>query len=639
MKKHLRIIYFTVSFLLLRTIPVRAAYVDPSVMTYAIQSIAGLLIGLGTFFSVYWRRIAGSFRDDSLKEVESDNLKFTPPDGEAQVLEFTETEKKHTRKKAPWLLTSVILSGAMSFMLGVYKPLQVLFTNLSEFSFEFWSIIPYILILFVIIWIAELAVHIICGLISEKLVYLSIIVASVCYFAFYIQGNFLVKNLPAADGGSIDWGQFQTDNLQSILLWVGLTVLFAAAAHFLKEKGFMALTRILVSSVTVVLSVLLIVIGVKNGGFTNHASLRITTEGLNEFSGDRNFVILIPDCVDSRAFSRVMEKADSDVAAVLEDFTYYPDTMSVFPHTSFSIPQMITGEKYKLDQKFADFYNNAVDHSRLLNTVVNEGYELTAYDDGEMQHGSHPEQYRNLAEKGFEFADSKAVVMDLLRMIFFYHMPYQLKKYEPYALYNLTHETEKDVYSWRDNEFYEWLCKNPDVTVEKKQFRIVHFEGAHPPFRYTKELDDIIGTGKASYEGDIEAVVTVLGQFLQNMKDEGVYDNSVILIMADHGYNNDEDPGKQNPLFAVKGYNEKHPFAVSDIPVTYDDLQEIYQNLLADKTGEDAVKTANPSGIRTYYFYAYGPNYTVEEQTTDGHAWETEKLTPTGTVYGPASEN
>ena len=43
---------------------------------------------------------------------------------------------------------------------------------------------------------------------------------------------------------------------------------------------------------------------------------------------------------------------------------------------------MITGEKYELDQKFEDFYNNAVDHSRLLNTVVNEGYELTAYDDG-----------------------------------------------------------------------------------------------------------------------------------------------------------------------------------------------------------------------------------------------------------------
>ena len=40
---------------------VGSAYIDPSVMTYAIQAIAGTAIALGTFVSVYWRKIRKLF--------------------------------------------------------------------------------------------------------------------------------------------------------------------------------------------------------------------------------------------------------------------------------------------------------------------------------------------------------------------------------------------------------------------------------------------------------------------------------------------------------------------------------------------------------------------------------------------------
>ena len=54
------------------------AYVDPSVMSYTVQAIAGVVIALGVVFGVVWRRIKrGTNRvlgrdENSGKEIEDD---------------------------------------------------------------------------------------------------------------------------------------------------------------------------------------------------------------------------------------------------------------------------------------------------------------------------------------------------------------------------------------------------------------------------------------------------------------------------------------------------------------------------------------------------------------------------------------
>jgi len=57
-----------------------SAYLDPSVMTYAIQIVAGLAVALGAVVSVYWRKakklISQKFGIDENrnKEYESDEI-------------------------------------------------------------------------------------------------------------------------------------------------------------------------------------------------------------------------------------------------------------------------------------------------------------------------------------------------------------------------------------------------------------------------------------------------------------------------------------------------------------------------------------------------------------------------------------
>lgn len=57
-----------------------AGYIDPSVMTYAIQAIAGVVIAVGAFLGIYFRKAKKKLNnklgidENRNKEVESDDI-------------------------------------------------------------------------------------------------------------------------------------------------------------------------------------------------------------------------------------------------------------------------------------------------------------------------------------------------------------------------------------------------------------------------------------------------------------------------------------------------------------------------------------------------------------------------------------
>lgn len=75
------VFFFAVSFMFLYSESV-SAYIDPSVMTYAIQIIAGITIAVGAFLGVYFRKIKKKvgnklgIDENKNKEVESDEIKI-----------------------------------------------------------------------------------------------------------------------------------------------------------------------------------------------------------------------------------------------------------------------------------------------------------------------------------------------------------------------------------------------------------------------------------------------------------------------------------------------------------------------------------------------------------------------------------
>ena len=118
------------------------------------------------------------------------------------------------------------------------------------------------------------------------------------------------------------------------------------------------------------------------------------------------------------------------------------------------------------------------------------------------------------------------------------------------------------------------------------------------------------------------------------MLENDVYDNSSIVIMADHGYNGDDKiEGRQNPILYIKGINEHHKMNISDKPISYEDLTNAYLDLLDGKKRTELFKDIPNKRMRRYLLYAYTKeNHMVEYEQT-GKAWDLETLKKTGREF------
>ena len=129
--------------------------------------------------------------------------------------------------------------------------------------------------------------------------------------------------------------------------------------------------------------------------------------------------------------------------------------------------------------------------------------------------------------------------------------------------------------------------------------------------------------------------------FTNSLKQQGLYDNSTIVIMADHGYHG----LSQNPLLLVKDRNEDHPYTVSDACISYFDLQPSFTEIINNpeySINNELQKIGSNS--RTRYFYynendvvmkTYGYARDIIEYITDSKANETEQMEETGVIFAP----
>ena len=196
-------------------------------------------------------------------------------------------------------------------------------------------------------------------------------------------------------------------------------------------------------------------------------------------------------------------------------------------------------------------------------------------------------------------------------------------------------EKAENTFVWDDKIFYnDYLNQDVEIT-NQNEFKFIHIEGAHHPFNCDKNLNDI---ENGTYEDKIEASFTIIEKYIGYLKENGVYDNTAIIIMADHGFWFDTDVEsllkRQNPMFYVKGFNETHEERqVSDEKMSFDYLQDLYVALLEGKKTDELFENIDNSGPRRFLLYVISGYDHMVEYMQYGHSKNLETLKETGNVY------
>lgn len=538
------------------------------------------------------------------------------------------------------LLPSYIIAFVFCFMLFIYEPLLMYSTNQLDFWFDMALMIGPVLLGFLAAFLGCVlvltAVYFINRAFSkEPSVYrIFAVVLFLVMFVTYVQGNFLSGNLPALDGSVINWSEFAKNDI----ITVGIAAVAAGVLiTLLVRKGTrktLFVTMIASAGVFALLLVSLVFELISWNAFVRKDSVITTNRNFDQVSADTNFIIILNDAVGSSEFNSVLEKYP-EYKEVFEDFTYYPDTLGCFPCTRDTIPVVLGGAVNTNEMDFDKFSSNAMNNSPLFKELDSRGYEINLYESELVWYGAQNFDIVNSTNYTNYTLPFKTFWKEQLKYVGYKYLPYTLKKYS--EIESMDFNGLIDKYLWDFRSIYNDIETHPELQkTDKKSFRFVHTEGAHIPFKYDKYGD--ILEGYSDYETEIEATIHMTNEYIKRLKENGAYDNSVIIVMADHGNTdlNDADDMlvRANPMFLVKGINEHHAFEKSDKPLSYTDLTDIYTKLLDGKSAKDACADIPDKRERFFMWYRnFRLEDHIEEYVVTDKAWEWQKFKKTGREF------
>ena len=536
------------------------------------------------------------------------------------------------------LIPAIIVALVASFMLYIYEPIITYSANINDFWFDFNLMLPNIMLYFIGLFFMFLVIFAIIYYISlklkkEKIYKIVLVISFILLTFFYIQGVYLVGSLPTLDGTTIEWGAYTKDTIISICL---ISVIIIAEIILIKKFNIdkaININKYITIAIFVMISVSVVSSFANPSIFKEKVIATATNRNINNASSDKNFFIFLVDAVDSYDFGNIVKESDK-YSDTFEDFTYYPDTVSGYTFTRDSIPFIFSGEWNENKTEFDEYATKAFNESKLLKELKDKEYNMNFYEyqvpwnDKNAACFSNIELYENKVN-GIKF------FKELTKYILFKYLPYPLKKYSHIETANFDYckvDEGETYFNWENKTAYENIKNNELNKENKKYFQFMHIEGGHVPFDYDEDVNQI-PVEEGTYDKKMKATLNIVNSYIERLKKNNVYDNSVIVIMADHGYWNSNNNGRHNPILYIKGINEHHKMETSEIPVSYEDICGAFTELLQDKNSGELFKNIDQNRIRRFIDNPAGGEECMAEYEVRGKAWDSYAVVETGRKF------
>ena len=543
-------------------------------------------------------------------------------------------------------MPGIFISLAISFLLFLYAPVDLYCANVSEFWFDFSTLLITALGMFAACFAVLMVLYLIAMLIHPYVYRIALAGGLTLFICTYIQGNFMIDKLPPLDGTSIWWEKYDILRKDTLILWGIVLAVVVLAAIFLRKERFENVAMFISGCMTLMLLVTACSTALTNGALIPKVHLYISEENEFNMSSDENFVIFVLDTADSREFTSLLED-HPEYRDIFADFTYYENMMGNYSCTMNAVAYILSGEWFENQEPLADYLNDVYLNSPLWEELWSRGYQIDLYeDDIRAQDDSVADNFGNVYHTTVRPNSYLELAKEELKLVGFRYAPYDLKRYcETREIYfDALQVSEPDgttagIFTEDNMAFKEALLENGVVMdQEQKNFKFIHLEGAHAPFIYGGDMEYVPG---GDYRQNMEASIALTAKYIDAIKESGAYDNTAIIVMADHGYNGqgdetDRDVGmRPAPMFLIKGMREQHDtMQISEAPVSYVDLWDAYMRLMDGKQS-DAIFDWKEGDTRErrYLRYSFSETDHLVEYIQKGHAQDLDGMELTGREF------
>ncbi len=545
---------------------------------------------------------------------------------------------KSVSKKIIVFLPAIITSLIISFSIYIYEPITMYANNIDDFWFDLYTLMNSSLVFFLATFIILLFFFIVIKLLSKlikhpNLYYIILSLSSACYICAYIHSNFLTGFLPPLDGTTFDWSNLAA-NTTSVIICCFLLFLCIIGFIKIKPQKTAKYGLYILSTIFIMLLVSLSSTFLTTKVFEPKEILATSTvKNLNTISSDENFLILLLDAIDSTHFNKII-KNNPKYQQDLKDFTYFPDTLSGYSFTRDSIPFIFSGKWNENQTSFPEYSKDAFDSSELFDQLSSENFNKNFYDNDFVWGSTKALEFDNISS--IEKNPKQTILFkEETRYYLYKALPFPLKKYS--KIENLDFASaqtvqEDEPFDWSNIKYYDSL-KQPLSKIDQKYFHYVHIEGAHVPFNLNKDVT-LISEDVGTYEDKLEASMTIIEAYLNRLKENNVYDNSSIVILADHGFWHN-GTSRANPILYIKGKSETHDkMPISNKQISFVDLHEAFIELLKHKDSTEIFDNIPTEGrTRRFIHNSFNHEEHMEEFEQTDKAWNTKTLKPTGREF------
>ncbi|MDX1404897.1 MAG: sulfatase-like hydrolase/transferase [Woeseiaceae bacterium] len=482
----------------------------------------------------------------------------------------------------------------------------------------------------------------------------------------WLQGNILVWDYGVLDGRSIDWGSGAWRGVLDIAIWcLVLGVALAAYERFGKgmviaAMGTFAIQFIAAATMLVSQAELL------------QATSKIELDGMSgaaipRFSRGQNVVHIVMDGFQSDIFSDIIEDpANAELKEQLKGFTLFRDNLGAFPYTQVSIPAFLSSRLYRNEVPMDNFVADVLGGKTIMNSAFDAGYEVDIAATIPLKHiygqGKHTHAYaitgQENATEEFYVRNDLAKVIDLSLFRVLPHFAKNLAYRDGLWYLQPIAETRVNaaVQYFADLLFLDNLAETMTVDRNVPVYKLLHVMLSHRPTVGNEncQFDGLRGTNRANVTLQATCGLKWVVKVLRRMKELGIYEDSLIVLMGDHGAwvpvrelaNEDAKPpgveplwvGMATPLMAIKPPGASGGLEVSNAQTSVIDLPATISELIgldAEFSGTPVFSLGNESAReRRHLIYNYGKNpdaegylypileYRVTGSTLDASAWQ-----------------
>ena len=311
----------------------------------------------------------------------------------------------------------------------------------------------------------------------------------------------------------------------------------------------------------------------------------------------KNIIVLMLDMFSGGYMEGLLQE-DPEIKNIYEGFIWYPNTLSISYVTSSSIPSMQAGWEYAPDEinrtnKKDTLIKVIGDSYKVLPEILSEYNYKSAYIDpdycytyrGDISelnkagilggfNKDYIEYWKNINRE--EYSDvfpekNKNNDLKLLLMVSIFKASPILLKPIIYdngnwiIIKSADRENAAFMLKLESWSFIDSMPKISNIKSEKNTYKFIKSNITHSPFSISQEGKLILGfpdpdagdniSGKNAYYSAKGSLIAV-GRWLDWLKESGIYDNTKIIIVSDHGNDYTKNPMMKKDFY-VEGLSEE----------------------------------------------------------------------------------